>query len=315
MVVSINLFLPQRKKSDVVSSDVQDWPYEFTTSVDSGPLAPDFLDAIGKTNVVTMNSFLIDRKDSVKDEQGVQKEATDKEATDKEATDKKEAKDKKEESPDERPKLPLAPELLHEEPTTLRSAIFNTLDAESAYASKEKKRKNGEPETPEPKRKRGKYGKKIPSGSSTQLPTHVQWSGIPLTAIQVQLMNAGLMEEIWETRIYDGDNIYHDSGVFAVKIPKDTAWLVLGKNIGAALRYIHMRWYPVRLHTCDLGHSLQVGLWVMQTESQGEMEEMVRYKLEELYNLLRHWSCQAQGTGTQSLANYLASYIKQCRIR
>lgn len=182
---------------------------------------------------------------------------------------KQEQRPKEEPSPKEDAKLPLPPEPVHEEPTTLRSAILNTLDAEWGYASREKKRKNGEPETPEPKRQRGNYGEKIPSGSSTQLPTYGQWSGIPLTAFQVQTMNAGLMEAIWEAKIYDGDNIYHDAGVFAVKIPNHKAWLVLGENIGAALRYIQMRWYPVQLYTCDLGHSLQVGLWVMHTESHG----------------------------------------------
>jgi hypothetical protein len=185
----------------------------------------------------------------------------------------------------------------------MKSAILNLISA------KFRERKTDGPQITASKLRCGNNGQRIPSGFSANIPTHVEWSGLPLTDYQVKLMNAGLMEAIWEARIYNGDNIYHDAGVFAVKIPKDKAWLLLGKDIISVFGLIRKRWHPLRLHTCDLGHSLQVGLWVKQSKSQGEMEEKVRYKSEELYNLLRLWSFQVQGSGTQSLANCLQGYF------
>lgn len=186
----------------------------------------------------------------------------------------------------------------------MKSAVLNLISADF------RKRKTGGPKTTASKLRRGNDGQKIPSGSSAQIATHVQWPGVRLTPLQVQQMNAGLMEAIWETRIYDGDNIYHDAGVFPVKIPKDKSWLLLGRHINLVRTSICSRWHPIQLYTCDLGHSLQVGLRVPKSQSQREMEEKARYKSEELCNLLRHWSFQVQGSGTQSLGNYLQSYLK-----
>lgn len=146
---------------------------------------------------------------------------------------------------------------------------------------------------------------------STQQPKDGRWAGVPLAEREFRLMNAGLMEAIWEARIYSGDNTYHDAGVFAVKIPKEKAWVVLGHNFHVVKKWVRHRWYPLQLYTCDLGHALQVGLWVTKSESRGQKEDTVRYKSEELYNLLRHWSFQVCGTSYQQLANYLKSYLEK----
>lgn len=228
---------------------------------------------------------------------------------------------KKPETPDKRQRLvkeaeqPLYPEPLAKGPDTLQAAILHTLRPEIRSPSTNpthRQRKNSEPEATIPQDQRGNDGSEgVPAESSTQLPAHMDWPGAPLTAGQFKLMNAGLMETIWETRIYDGDNIYHDAGPFAVKIPKDKAWLLLGEDFNLVRTAILNRWWPLRLYTCDLGHYLQVGLWIpkLQFQERPEAQKMVRYKIDELYNILRHWSFQAQGRGMQSLIACLAGYL------
>ena len=271
----------------MVSSE-QPWPYEFKAPVDEGTLSTEFLEAVGITEEEAR------RSPQVKKEQDPEIE--------------KEQSPDKQQIPSQVTKLPLYPKPVPE-PATMKSAILNLISAQFRES------KTDGPEITASKLRRRNNGQRIPSGFSAKIPTHVEWSGLPLTDYQVKLMNAGLMEAIWEARIYNGDNIYHDAGVFAVKIPKDKAWLLLGKDILRVFGLIGKRWHPLRLHTCDLGHSLQVGLWVEQSKSQGQMEQDVCCKSEELYHLLRHWAFQAQCGGNSSLASLLAGYLKHLWAR
>ncbi|KAG8158364.1 hypothetical protein KVR01_012125 [Diaporthe batatas] len=155
------------------------------------------------------------------------------------------------------------------------------------------------------------WARNNPFTSFIQPVEHMNWPGAPLTADQFRLMDAGLMETIWETRIYRGDNKFHEAGPFAVVIPKDKAWLVLGEDFELVRTAILSRWWPLRLYTCDLGHNLLVGLWVPKPQflGQPDSQEMVRCMIEELFNILRHWEFQVQGTGMQSLVACLAGYL------
>lgn len=171
------------------------------------------------------------------------------------------------------------------------------------------KRKNDEPDDTSRKYGRGNDGQRVPPGSHDASRTHEVW-GAPLTAKDGQLMNSGLMKDIWFTRISERHMPDYGAEVFEVRVPKEKAWPLLGKDIGMVFRLMSGEWRPIRLHTYESGTFLYVGLWVRTSQTQGHKAEVIRHTLPELYRLLRRWSLQAQGSGeAESLADFLADYL------
>lgn len=167
------------------------------------------------------------------------------------------------------------------------------------------KRKNHLSEASAQKRLRGSDGQEMSSGSSTTNATQVQWSGVLLTASERQLMNDGLMNAIWNHRVSERLKSDPDAGVFEVRILKDSAWLLLGKDIEMVFALIGL-WGPIRLHTFESGSYLHVGLWIRKDETQGLKGKVIHYRLVEMFRLLRQWSLQAQvSEKPQCLADFL----------
>lgn len=173
------------------------------------------------------------------------------------------------------------------------------------------KRQNDEPDATTRKHSRGNDGQRVPSASRGTNRTDVPWSGVPLTTTTYRSMNFGLMNEIWwmdPSIKADPDSVYR-GWMFEVKIPKEKAWLLLGKDIHDVFRLLGRRWYPIRLHTEELDAFLHVGLWVLQSQTQGHVADVVRQKLPTLLRLLKRWSAQAQGNGkAESLKDFLANH-------
>lgn len=93
-----------------------------------------------------------------------------------------------------------------------------------------------------------------------------------------------------------------------MRILKDQAWLLLGKDIGKVINLIRRNnLKPARLYTSDSGKFLHVGLWLRTGETQGTTSRPATRRMVELYNILRGWSLQAQGSErAKSLAKFLA---------
>lgn len=171
------------------------------------------------------------------------------------------------------------------------------------------KRKNDEPEATAPKYGRGNDGQRVTPGSRNTNRTYEPW-GAPLSAKDHQLMNIGLMTNIWTNRISPRHMSDYGGGLFEVRIPSGKAWTLLGKDIRRAFRLISSEWRPIRLHTRESGAFMCVGLWVKTGQTQGQKAEVMRHTLPELYRLLRRWSLQAQGSGqAESLADFLTDYL------
>lgn len=171
------------------------------------------------------------------------------------------------------------------------------------------KRKNDEPEATASKFGRGNNGQRVPPGSRDTNRTREQW-GAPLSAKDHQVMNIGLMTDIWTNRISPRHMSDYGGGLFEVRFPSDKAWALLGKDIRSVFKLISSEWRPIRLHTRASGAFMCVGLWVRTGQTQGQKAEVMRHTLPELYRLLRRWSLQAQGSGqAESLADFLTDYL------
>lgn len=171
------------------------------------------------------------------------------------------------------------------------------------------KRKNDEPEATERKYGRGNDGQRVPPGPRDTNRTQEQW-GAPLSAKDHQLMNIGLMTDIWTNRISPRHMSDYGGGLFEVRIPSEKAWTLLGKDIRRVFKLISSEWRPIRLHTRESGAFMCVGLWIKTGQTQGQKAEVMRHTMPELYRLLRRWSLQAQGDGqAESLADFLTDYL------
>lgn len=125
-------------------------------------------------------------------------------------------------------------------------------------------------------------------------------------------MNTDLMKEIWNNRIDQRFKSDRGAGMFEVRILKEKAWLLLGKDIGTVFSLIRRNnLKPVRLYTSDSGNFLHVGLWLSTSQTQGSDSNLMSRIIVKLYHILRRWSLQAQESGrARSLAQYLADDLR-----
>lgn len=171
------------------------------------------------------------------------------------------------------------------------------------------KRKQDEPETAPRKYGRGEDGQRVPPRSPSPEATHVQWSGVFLTKDEANLMNTNVMNVIWNTRVSGELKSDRGAGVFEVRILKDEAWLLLGRDITTVFRLMR-QWSPIRLYTYDWGPCLHVGLWIKKSQTQGQRGRDMYYTMPDLYRVLWQWSFQTLGNREAvSLAEFLAEYL------
>lgn len=247
------------------------FPYEFTTPVDGVPLAPEFLKAVGVTE-----------EEALADPSKVP-------ASGKTAT-----------PTSETSTAPAVPS----NPPTQQGEQSNPVHSSSLG-----KRKHDESETPPRKYGRGDDGQRVPPRSPSPEATHVQWSGVFLTEYEASIMNTNLMNVIWNTRVGGEPKSVLGAGVFQVRIPKDEAWLLLGRDITTVFRLMR-QWYPIRLYTYDWGPCLQVGLWIKESQTQGQRGRDMYYTMPDLYRVLWQWSVQTLGNREAvSLAKFLENYL------
>lgn len=270
------------------SSDDRPWPYEFSAPVDGVPLSLEFLEAVGTTEEQVLAISCINKK----------------------------------QSPEEEPNPTLRPNPARQDSSALKLAVPNASTASGPgmmttpvkakpqspnRTSALGKRKNDEPESTTRKCRREDEGHRLPPKPPTP-----QWPGIPLTSEEAQSMNTDLMNEVWNTSIDERLKSDRGAGMFEVRILKDKAWLLLGKDIEKVFNL--MRWNklrPVRLYTSDSGKFLHVGLWLRTSQTQGPNVAPTSRLIVKLYNILRRWSLQAQGSGrAKSLAKSLADDLR-----
>ncbi|KAK2609527.1 hypothetical protein N8I77_003023 [Diaporthe amygdali] len=171
-------------------------------------------------------------------------------------------------------------------------------------------RKNDEPEGIARRHGSRDDGQKMPLSSSITNSKLVQWTGVPLTAAEQQLMNTDLMNVIWNTKISERLKPDHGPGIFEVRILRDAAWSLLGKDINRVFALIALRG-PIRLHTFQSGRFLHISLWIRRSQTEGEMGKVIHYSLVEMFRLLRQWSLQAQDSEkAQCLADFLEVWYR-----
>lgn len=270
------------------SSDDRPWPYEFSAPVDGVPLSREFLEAVGITEEEVLANSCI----------------------------------KKKQSPEEEPNATLRPKPARQDSSALKLAVPNASTASGPsmmttrvkakpqspnHTSALAKRKNDEAESITRKYRRGDEGHRLPPKPPTP-----QWSGIPLNSEDAQEMNSDLMKEIWNNSIDQRFKSDRGAGMFEVRILKEKAWLLLGKDIGIVFSLIRRNnLKPVRLYTSDSGNFLHVGLWLSTSQTQGSDSRPTSRIIVKLYHILRRWSLQAQESGTaRSLAQYLADDLR-----
>lgn len=268
----------------MVLSDRGPFPYKSTMPVVGGPLSTEFLESIGKTEQEVLQTV------------------------------------KKEERPEEDTELALhtipvvvktetSPPGIPDPPAAPNDPLAQQVKADAQspdIPSTLGKRKNDEPENTASKLGRGNDGQKVSPGSQDTDRPHEQW-GAPLTAKDRQDMNLGLMTGIWTTRISERHMPCDGGMIFEVKIPKEKAWALLGRDIRRVFRLLSSEWRPIQLNTHESGDFLRVGLWIRESQTHGNKAEVVRHTMPELFRLLRRWSLQAQGSGkAESLADFLA---------
>lgn len=149
----------------------------------------------------------------------------------------------------------------------------------------------------------------MPAGSPQPEAANVEWSGIYLTDEEAKLMNTNLMNVIWNIRVGGELKSDHGAGVFQVRILKEKAWVLLGRDITTVFRLM-TQWRPVRLYTYDWGPCLHVGLWVKKSQTQGQKGRDMHYAMVDLFRTLWQWSLQALDNGeAESLADFLAGCL------
>ncbi|KAJ0116725.1 hypothetical protein J7T55_009875 [Diaporthe amygdali] len=261
----------------------------FTTATDKVPLAPEFLEAIGMTEAEVLQLSML-------------------------------------KSPVEEGKSNMHVVSDHIKASTSRPVVPNPMAAIHVSRALEQwmkgvqlsdndtstlgTRKNDEPEATARKHGRRDDGQKMPLSSSITNSKPVQWTGVPLTAAEQHLMNTDLMNVIWNTKISERLKPDHGPGIFEVRILKDAAWSLLGKDINRVFALIALRG-PIRLHTFQSGRFLHIGLWIKRGQTEGEMGKVIHYSMVEMFRLLRQWSLQAQDSEkAQCLADFLEVWYR-----
>lgn len=276
-------------ETDVVPSDDRPFPFDFTAPVVGGPLSTEFLEAIGKNE--TDIRGMIKKKEIAEEDTKLSLYSVPTFV-------------KTETSPPGTPNVPAAPT----NPLAQRVKVEPQSSDNTSILGK---RKDDEPDATTRKHARGNDGQRVPPASRDTNRTDVQWSGVPLAPTAYRGMNLGLMNEIWwmdPTVKIDSDS-GHRGWMFEVKIPKEKAWLLLGKDINDVFRLLRRQWYPIRLHTYELDAFLHIGLWILESQTRGHIADVVRQRLPMLLEILKRWSVQAQGSGkADSLKNFLAGY-------